>query len=167
MSKLGTITRRTFMVAAVAVAGGAAFGYYKYKTPYGNPLEGGLAEGENTFNPWIKIAANNAITIIAPRAEMGQGSYTTLAALVAEELDVSLEQIIIEHGPGSPAYFNSAMLVDGAPFAAFDKGMVAETVRGVMGVVGKFLALQGTGGSSSMADGYEKCARPAHLPAKC
>ena len=156
MSKLGTITRRTFMVAAVAVAGGAAFGYYKYKAPYANPLEGGLADGEATFNPWIKIAANNAITIIAPRAEMGQGSYTTLAALVAEELDVSLEQIIIEHGPGGPAYFNSAMLVDGAPFAAFDKGMVAETVRGVMGVVGKFLALQGTGGSSSMADGYEK-----------
>ncbi|MEN9894521.1 MAG: hypothetical protein RIR97_373 [Pseudomonadota bacterium] len=144
------------MVAAVAVAGGAAFGYYKYKTPYANPLEGDLAEGEATFNPWIKIAANNAITIMAPRAEMGQGTYTTLAALVAEELDVSLDQITIEHGPASPAYFNSAMLVDGAPFAAFDKGFVAESVRGAMGVVGKFLALQATGGSSSMADGFEK-----------
>ena len=156
MSRLGTITRRTFMVAAVAVAGGAAFGYYKYKTPYPNPLEGDLAEGENTFNPWIKIAANNAITIIAPRAEMGQGTFTTLAALVAEELDVSLDQVTIEHGPGSPAYYNTGMLRDGAPFAAFDTGVMAESVRAAMGVVGKFLALQGTGGSSSMSDGYEK-----------
>ncbi len=156
MSRLGTMTRRSFLVAAAAVAGGVAFGYYKYKQPFANPLEGDLAEGEATFNPWIKIGSDNSITIIAPRAEMGQGTYTTLAALVAEELDVTLEQVSIEHGPGAPAYFNTAMLKDGAPFAAFDNGILAESVRAAMGVVGKFLALQGTGGSSSMADGFEK-----------
>jgi isoquinoline 1-oxidoreductase subunit beta len=156
MSRLGTITRRSFLVAAAAVAGGVAFGYYKYQQPFANPLEDDLAEGEATFNPWIKIGSDNSITIIAPRAEMGQGTYTTLAAMVAEELDVTLEQIAIVHGPGAPAYYNTAMLTDGAPFAAFDNGVVAESVRAAMGVVGKFLALQGTGGSSSMVDGFER-----------
>lgn len=156
MASIGKIARRTFLVGAAAVAGGVAFGYYKYNKPFANPLKDDLAEGEATFNPFIKIATDNTITIIAPRAEMGQGAYTTLAAMVAEELDVRLDQVTIEHGPASPAYYNAAAMADGAPFPLFDQGMVAESVRAVMGVVGKFLALQMTGGSSSMKDGFEK-----------
>jgi isoquinoline 1-oxidoreductase subunit beta len=156
MASIGKIARRTFLVSAVALAGGVAFGYYKYKQPLENPLRKGLADGEATFNPYITIASDNRITVIVPRAEMGQGAYTTLAALVAEELDVTLDQIEIEHGPASPAYYNGAALRDGAPFPAFDHSMVAETVRDAMGVVGKFLALQMTGGSSSLADGFDK-----------
>ncbi len=156
MGRLATITRRTFLVGAVAVAGGAAFGYYKYKQPYDNPLEGELAEGEGTFNPYVKIASDNTITVIAPRAEMGQGVHTTLAAFVAEELDVSLDQIKIEHGPASSAYYNEAAMRDAAPFAAFERGFMAESMRSGMGVASKFLGLQITGGSSTTVDAYEK-----------
>lgn len=156
MASIGKIARRTFLVGAAAVAGGVAFGYYKYRQPLENPLKKDLANGEATFNPYIKIASDNRITVIVPRAEMGQGAFTTLAALVAEELDVTLDQIEIEHGPAAPAYYNDAALREGAPFPAFDHSMVAEAVRNAMGVVGKFLALQMTGGSSSLADGYEK-----------
>jgi isoquinoline 1-oxidoreductase beta subunit len=156
MGRLATITRRTFLVGAVAVAGGAAFGYYKYRQPFDNPLEGDLAEGEATFNPYVKIARDNTITVIAPRAEMGQGIFTTLGALVAEELDVTLDQIRIEHGPASPAYYNAAALKEGAPFPRFDESFTAETTRSVMGVLAKFLAIQLTGGSTSTVDHYEK-----------
>ena len=156
MSTIGKITRRSFLVVATAAMGGVAFGYYKYKQPFANPLEDDLAKGEATFNPYLKIAADNRITVIAPRAEMGQGIFTMLGALVAEELDVSLDQISIEHGPGASAYFNTAALKEGAPFARFDESFMAETVRSAMGVVAKFLALQVTGGSSSTIDHYEK-----------
>lgn len=156
MASLGKIARRTFLIGAAAVAGGVAFGYYEYNKPIKNPLKDDLAKGEATFNPYIKISSDNTITIIAPRAEMGQGTFTTLAALVAEELDVSLEQVRIEHGPASPAYYNTAALSGGAPFPAFDHGLVADSVRSTMAVVGKFLALQFTGGSSSTIDGFEK-----------
>ena len=88
MASLGKIARRTFLFGAAAIAGGAAFGYYYVNKPYANPLEGDLADGEATFNPYVKIAADNTITVVVPRAEMGQGISTTLAALVAEELDV-------------------------------------------------------------------------------
>ena len=108
MASLGKIARRTFLFGAAAIAGGAAFGYYYYRKPYPNPLEKQLAEGEATFNPFVKIASDNTITVIAPRAEMGQGVSTTLAALVAEELEVSLDKIKVEHGLADWAYYNSA-----------------------------------------------------------
>ncbi|RWM21928.1 MAG: xanthine dehydrogenase family protein molybdopterin-binding subunit [Mesorhizobium sp.] len=156
MASVGKIARRTFLIGAGAVASGVAVGYYYYRKPYPNPLEGDLAAGEATFNPYVKIGADNTITIIAPRAEMGQGISTTLAAMVAEELDVDLDQIKVEHGPASYAYYNAAILEEGGPFAFFDESMTAEIVRAGMGVVGKFLALQGTGGSASMRDGFDK-----------
>lgn len=153
---MGKILRRTFLIGAAAVAGGVAFGTYKVKQDYPNPLETALAEGEATFNPYVKIASDNTISIIVPRAEMGQGVTTTLAALVAEELDVELGDIKVEHGPASYAYFNSGMMEDGVPFAHFDRGMVSNTVRSATGTVGKVLGLQATGGSSSVKDAYEK-----------
>ncbi|MEO1143759.1 MAG: molybdopterin cofactor-binding domain-containing protein, partial [Pseudomonadota bacterium] len=93
MMGIAKIARRTFLVGAAALAGGVAIGYYYVSQPYDNPLEGNLAEGETTFNPYISIAPDNTISIYNPRAEMGQGVHTTLAALVAEELDVSLEDV--------------------------------------------------------------------------
>lgn len=156
MASLGKIARRTFLIGAAAIAGGVAVGYYYYRRPYPNPLEGELAEGEATFNPYVKIASDNTITVIAPRAEMGQGISTSLAALVAEELDVELANVRIEHGPASWAYYNSEMLAEGGPFAFYEEGVVAETMRDVMGAVGKILGLQGTGGSASLRDGFDK-----------
>ena len=123
MASLGKIARRTFLFGAAAIAGGAAFGYYYYRRPYPNPLEKQLAEGEATFNPFVKIASDNTITVIAPRAEMGQGVSTTLAALVAEELEVSLDKIKVEHGLADWAYYNSQMLAEGGPFAFYNDGV--------------------------------------------
>ena len=149
------IARRTFLTGAVALAGGVAVGYYYYNKDIPNPLLGERTD-DAVFNPYVKIAPDNKITIIAPRAEMGQGISTTLAALVAEELDVPLSMITVEHGPASQAYFNRAMMTEGVPFAKFDKGFGANTFRNVMGVASKFLAIQATGSSASTVDGFEK-----------
>ncbi|MBL1435166.1 MAG: xanthine dehydrogenase family protein molybdopterin-binding subunit [Rhodobacteraceae bacterium] len=156
MGKIAKYTRRGFLGLGIAAAGGLAVGYYYYKKPYPNPLPDTLAEGDFSFTPYVIIGSDNAITIITPRAEMGQGIHTTLAALVAEELDVDMDQISAEHGPAAAAYYNSAMLREGAPFAFFDEGFVAEIARGALGVAGKFLALQVTGGSSASIDAFDK-----------
>jgi isoquinoline 1-oxidoreductase subunit beta len=92
MASIGKIARRTFLIGAAAIAGGVAVGYWYVSRPYPNPLEGDLAEGEATFNPYVKIASDNTVTVIAPRAEMGQGISTTLAAFVAEELGILLQR---------------------------------------------------------------------------
>lgn len=156
MASLGKIARRTFLIGAAAVAGGVAVGYYYYRKPYPNPLEDGLAEGEATFNPYVKIGSDNTITVIAPRAEMGQGVSTTLAAFVAEELDVTLDRVKVEHGPASYAYYNAAMLEEGGGFNFWDESFMAEKVRGLLGAVGKMLGTQGTGGSTATRDGFDR-----------
>ncbi len=156
MGKIAKYTRRGFLGLGIAAAGGLAVGYYYYKKPYPNPLPDTLVEGDFSFTPYVIIGSDNAITIITPRAEMGQGIHTTLAALVAEELDVDMDQISTDHGPAASAYYNGAMMKEGAPFPFFEDGFMAETARGAMGVLGKFLALQVTGGSSATIDGFEK-----------
>ena len=156
MGKIAKYTRRGFLGLGLAAAGGLAVGYYYYKKPYPNPLPDTLAEGDFSFTPYVIIGSDNAITIITPRAEMGQGIHTTLAALVAEELGVDMDQITAEHGPAAAAYYNGAMLREGAPFPFFEDGFVAETARSAMGVLGKFLALQVTGGSSASIDAFDK-----------
>ncbi len=156
MGKVWKYTRRGFLGLGVLAAGGVAFGYYKYKQPYDNPLAAALSDGEATFNPYVIINADNTITLIAPRAEMGQGIHTTLAALVAEELEVSLDQVTVIHGPSSEAYYNDALLTMGGPFPYFQDGFMAGTMRGGMKVVSKYLGLQVTGGSSALIDAYEK-----------
>lgn len=156
MGRVAKIARRTFLIGAAVVAGGAAFGYWTYRRPYPNPLEDDLAEGEATFNPFVKIASDNTITVIAPRAEMGQGISTTLAAFVAEELDVTLDKVTVEHGPASYAYYNAVITEEGGGFYFWDDSRVAEAVRSVLGGVAKVMGLQGTGGSTSTRDGYDR-----------
>ena len=56
MRRIGKIARRTFLLGSVAVVGGVAFGYWKYKQPYGNPLDDRLADGEASLTPYVKIA---------------------------------------------------------------------------------------------------------------
>ena len=155
MSTLGKITRRTFVIGSAAIAGGVLFGVYKYKQPYPNPLKHDLADGEATLTPYVLINAEG-VTIIAPRAEMGQGVRTSLAALVAEELDIDVHSVTVEHGPASKAYFNGAILEEGAPFPPYDNSTMANRARAFMHVPAKFLGAQITGGSSSTVDAFEK-----------
>ncbi len=153
---MGKILRRTFLIGTAAIAGGVAFGAYKIRTPYPNPLEDNLAEGESTFNPFLKISSDNDVTVLVPRAEMGQGITTTLTALVAEELNMDVADIKTEFAPASYAYFNSAMLEDGAPVPHFNRSLTAQATRTAMGTVGQVLGLQVTGGSSSTKDAFDK-----------
>jgi isoquinoline 1-oxidoreductase subunit beta len=153
MTKLGTIARRSFLIGSAAIAGGVAFGWYAYRKPYANPL---LGEAEAVaLTPYVMIDASG-ITIITPRAEMGQGVHTTLAALVAEEMDLPMDQIKVHHGPASHAYFNGAVIEEGVPFQPTDQSWLAETTRSATHIPAKFLGFQVTGGSSSTPDAFDK-----------
>ena len=52
-----------------------------------------------TFNAVVRIAADDVVTLVMPRVEMGQGTYTALPMLIAEELEVDLAQVRLEHAP--------------------------------------------------------------------
>ncbi|MCF3595617.1 molybdopterin-dependent oxidoreductase [Rhodobacteraceae bacterium LMO-12] len=155
MSRAGKIARRTFLFGSAAIVGGVAFGYVMYKRPAANPLLEGLGEGEAALTPYVRIDAEG-ITLITPRGDKGQGVYHVQAVLIAEELDVDLDQIKVDPGPPSAAYYNTALSGEAVPFASTDDGFMAETLRGVMDAPMKFLGMQVTGGSTTVPDGWEK-----------
>lgn len=151
MASIGEIARRTFLIGSAAIVGGVAFGVYKVRQPAPNPLQ--PAEGEDALNPFVLID-RQGITLISPRAEMGQGVHTTWAALIAEELDVTLSDVRVLHGPAAKAYYNSAMVADALPNKGYDITDFQHTVGEALGVLGKLANLQVTGGSTSMKDGF-------------
>ncbi|MEX0320416.1 MAG: molybdopterin cofactor-binding domain-containing protein [Ruegeria sp.] len=151
MASIGKIVRRTFLIGSAAIVGGVAFGAYYVTRPAANPLKPG--EGEAALNPFVLID-QNGVTLFAPRAEMGQGVKTTWAALIAEELDVDLDQITVLHGPAAAAYYNTAMIGEGLPNKGYDISNFQHNLAEALGVIGKVLSLQVTGGSTSMKDGF-------------
>ena len=155
MGKVKTIARRSFLIGSAAVAGGVAFGVWRYKTPYANPLEVGLDAGEAALTPYVKIDASG-VTLITPRADKGQGAYHVQAALIAEELDVALDAVKIDPGPPDRAYWNTALAPEAAEFMAPEEGFMRDAVTGVLSSVMKFAGMQITGGSTTVPDGFMK-----------
>ena len=153
MASIGKIARRTFLIGSAAIVGGVAFGYYQVQKDAPNPLT--PADGEASLNPYILIDATG-VTVIAPRAEMGQGVHTTLAALVAEEMDLAWDDVRVMHGPPAQAYYNGALLGMALPFKHYADTDFKHGLRQGVGKIGKLLALQVTGGSTSIKDAYER-----------
>ncbi|MEQ8306598.1 MAG: molybdopterin-dependent oxidoreductase [Hoeflea sp.] len=155
MGRLKTFTRRAFLVGSVAVAGGVAFGVYTVRKPHANPLLDTLDEGEAALTPYVLINAEG-VTLITPRADKGQGAYSVQAALIAEELDIDLDQINVDPGPPSPAYWNQALADEAASFMAPGDGIANQAAYGVMSSVMKVMGMQLTGGSTTVPDGFVK-----------
>ena len=155
MGRVKTIARRTFLIGSAAVLGGVAFGAYLYKRPIENPLLSDLDDGEAALTEYVRISPDG-VTLITPRADKGQGAYHVQAILIAEELDIDLDQVTIEPGPPSPAYYNTALSEEAPGFMPTDEGFGANSMRSIMDAAMKVFGVQVTGGSTTVADSWEK-----------
>lgn len=153
MASIGKIARRTFLFGSLAIAGGVAVGVYAVRRPAPNPLKPG--DGETALNAFVMID-QTGVTLVAPRAEMGQGTQTTWAALLAEEMDLDWQDIRVIHGPAAKAYFNTAILSEALPNKGYDASGFQHSLAEALGQVGKLFDMQVTGGSTAMKDGYER-----------
>ena len=158
MSRVRTITRRSFIVLSTAVFGGVVFGSLMIRRAGNrvslNPLRGALPEGAATFNPWVKIDRER-ITLITPHGEMGQGIISTQAALIAEEMDLNFGQFEVEFGQPSEAYRNVAAIELGGLLNDGD-GFLEGVLNDLSSAVNTLLPIQTTGASTSVQDSYEK-----------
>lgn len=155
MGRITTIARRSFLIGSAAILGGVAFGTYLVKRDPDNPLSADAADGDAVFNPWVKI--NEAgITLVTPHTDLGQGAAMMQAMLIAEELDVEMDQVTTTPGVAAGAYYNTALAEEAVPFRSNDDSFAAQAMRSTMGAVMKVVGAQVTGGSTSVPDSYEK-----------
>ncbi|HEX4584250.1 MAG TPA: xanthine dehydrogenase family protein molybdopterin-binding subunit [Burkholderiaceae bacterium] len=89
------VSRRSFLKATAAAGGGLLLGF-------GLPArlrEGEAAAADSTFAPnaFIRIDREGGVTLMMHKVEMGQGTYTSMPMLLAEELEVDLAQVRLEH----------------------------------------------------------------------
>jgi isoquinoline 1-oxidoreductase beta subunit len=96
------VSRRRFLARSAGLTFGVALGLGGTAT-----LFDALAE-DARFQPnaWIEIGTDGTITLIAPAAEMGQGAFTSLPMLIAEELDADWSSVRIEQAPAEKEYGN-------------------------------------------------------------
>ncbi len=123
MNTIAQTSRRDFIKTAAVVSGGLLVGF---SVP---SIKDAVAAGTlYTPNAWVHIADDNTITLISARSEMGQGVYTSMPMLIAEELNVDINRIKVAIAPPDAKLYGNALL--GGP--------------------------QLTGGSTSVRDGWEK-----------
>jgi isoquinoline 1-oxidoreductase beta subunit len=115
-------SRRSFLKAGAAASGGLLMALHLPGT-LGQAMAAGTV---STPNAWVHISDDNTITILSAHSEMGQGVHTAMPMLVAEELNVEMNQIKVVDAPPGAAYVNA------------------------------LLGAQITGGSTSVRAGWEK-----------
>src|SRR5580658_7507739 len=92
MTYMPRINRRSFVVGAAAAGGGLALGF---QIPVGLEVVR-AAEGSPEVNAWVVIRPDDSVVVRVARSEMGQGTLTGLAQLVAEELECDWSKVSTE-----------------------------------------------------------------------
>ncbi|MEQ8495783.1 MAG: xanthine dehydrogenase family protein molybdopterin-binding subunit, partial [Gammaproteobacteria bacterium] len=148
--------RRRFLVAAGVLGGGLLIGYglFRERDLLGSPDLLPVEADEIALNAWLKVAADGRVTVAVPRAEMGQGVYTALPMLVAEELGAAWADVHAEQAPIDKVYGNITVMADAAPLDPHDEGIMATAVRWTLARAGRVLGVQVTGGSTSVRDAW-------------
>src|SRR5712675_2518200 len=101
------ISRRTFLKTGAATGGALVLGIY---LPDRKAAAAPAGASSFTPNAFVRIDAQGRVTLVMPMVEMGQGIYTAMAMLLAEELEVGLDQVRLEHAPPNDALYANAIL---------------------------------------------------------
>ncbi len=145
---MGKWTRRAFIgtggVLATGLVVGVAGNMYVSKA-IKKYTGKGMGDGES-LNAWIRIAPDNTITLAVARAEMGQGVYTSIPQLIAEELEVDMSRIKVVHPQPESPYANTFMMTQKEPNAFKGYNLMEKMLA--------FLPVIATGGSSSIPDAF-------------
>ncbi|MGL4313861.1 MAG: molybdopterin cofactor-binding domain-containing protein [Sphingomonas sp.] len=145
------IKRRAFLIGGAAIVGGAVFGVEwldGHNVRRAAELTAG--KGETGFATWLKIGADDTVTLITPHIDFGQGSHTALAQMLAEELDADWAKMKVEQAPADVAFANTplgeAFILGETQIPAFLTGLV----KSGFSMIARSMPLQITGGSTAV-----------------
>ena len=124
--RIDNVSRRGFLKAGGALSAGLVLGVHgPASAQSGAAAKGGAAFAPNAF---VRIGTDNTVTVVSKHLEMGQGSYTGLATIVADELDAAWGQVKVEGAPADASRYNNLL----------------------------WGPAQGTGGSTAIANSWEQ-----------
>jgi isoquinoline 1-oxidoreductase beta subunit len=100
-----SLSRRNFLIAGAAAGGGLLLSLSL-------PLGQSEAATSESFTPnaFIRIGSDGQVVLTMPYVEMGQGTYTSIPMLIAEELEVELKQVRLEHAPPNQKLYANPLL---------------------------------------------------------
>ena len=143
--------RRAFLIGGVAVVGAGLFGIKMADSSAASKAEEFITgKGEHVFATWLKIAEDDQITIYSPHTDIGQGSNTGLAQMLAEELDAAWDKVKLVSAPAESGFANTGL---GRGFLAEMTGQPA-IINGIpqsfLSFIARSMNLQITGGSTAL-----------------
>ncbi|MBN3764429.1 molybdopterin cofactor-binding domain-containing protein [Burkholderia sp. Ac-20365] len=148
------LKRRTFLLGGVGLAGALVVGWSalppRQRLVASEPLA--VRPGEAALNGYVKIAADNTVTVMMCRTELGQGVHTGLAMLVAEELDANWADIRVADAPLDQIYNNVESVIGDLPFRPDDDSVVKELAVWLTRKLARDFGTVMTGGSSTIND---------------
>lgn len=95
-AKIDGLSRRRFMEVCVVIGGGFLLSVAVPRSRPPAPSE------PKPLNAYVRIGPSGDVTLVMPKVEMGQGTYTSLPMLIAEELEIGLDRVVIEAAPPAP-----------------------------------------------------------------
>ncbi len=128
------VNRRRFLKTSAATAAGFTLGFYLPERAFaqmggpGLPGSAGAKAATWAPNAFVRVAGDNTVTVLVKHVEMGQGTYTGLPTVVADEMDAAWSQIRVEGAPADASLYNNLL----------------------------WGPMQGTGGSTAMANSFDQ-----------
>ena len=146
--------RRHFVLGALGASTALTIGWGllppRQRLTTGLPLP--ASAGQVAFNGWVKIGADDLVTVVMAKSEMGQGIHTGLAMILAEELDADWARVRVEAAPIDAIYNNLASVVDALPFHPDQEGAMRSGLEWMTAKLMREAGVMMTGGSSSVKD---------------
>lgn len=125
MNEIVNLSRRQFVQSSLLSGGGLILGFYLPDQHAADAQQppAAAAPRQAPFSPnaFVRIGADESILVIINHAEMGQGCMTSLAMLLAEELDADWARVRAEHAPAEPAYGNQFTAGSSTTHSEYDR----------------------------------------------
>lgn len=104
-----SLSRRTFLKVSAAAGGGLLLSFILPRTILSRETAGATTAEVFAPNAFIRIGRDGWVTLIMPYVEMGQGTYTSIPMLIAEELEVDLTQVTLEAAPPNERHYANSI----------------------------------------------------------